>query len=81
MFLIFLMKVVLYMTFFDFSICLAKMVFHRGSTVIFLKQSNVTVLFFSLKVKCIIFKVLGDVVLSTQTWWFLLQWLSYIFFI
>lgn len=59
------MIVVLYVTFFDSFIHLAKMVFHGGSAVVFLKQSNVRVLFFSLKVKWIIFKVLGDVVFST----------------
>lgn len=37
---------VLYVTFFDSSIRLAKMVFHGGSTVVFLRQLNVIVLFF-----------------------------------
>lgn len=41
MFLIFLMMVVLYVTSFDNSFCLAKMAFHGGSTVVFLKQSSV----------------------------------------
>lgn len=59
MFLVFCMILVIFVASFDLPIELVKMVFHGGSSGVFLKQLNLLVVFLFWKVKCITFSAGG----------------------